>query len=150
MIYSQKGSEYVDVRSADFEREDAPDASVMRTDNPDSFRHSKGKTAEMPYERFLSCGASSLTNAELVAIILRTGTKEKTATQLSRDILGFYEEGCSDLSALHRLTYELGNRSAENVAELIVAKQRNGPLDTIKLNWLSECTMFTDRKIAEN
>ena len=99
MIYSQKGSEYVDVRSADFEREDAPDASVMRTDNPDSFRHSKGKTAEMPYERFLSCGASSLTNAELVAIILRTGTKEKTATQLSRDILGFYEEGCSDLSA---------------------------------------------------
>ena len=63
MIYSQKGSEYVDVRSADFEREDAPDASVMRTDNPDSFR-------------------------------------------LSRDILGFYEEGCSDLSALHRLTYE--------------------------------------------
>lgn len=106
MIYSQKGNEYVDVRSADFEREDAPDASVMRTDNPDSFRHSKYKTAEMPYERFLSCGASSLTNAELVAIILRTGTKEKTATQLSRDILGFYEEGCSDLSALHRLTYE--------------------------------------------
>ncbi|MBR3187002.1 MAG: DNA repair protein RadC [Lachnospiraceae bacterium] len=62
--------------------------------------------AEMPYERFLSCGASSLTNAELLAIILRTGTKEKNATQLSREILGFFEEGSTDLSALHRMTLE--------------------------------------------
>ena len=61
---------------------------------------------EMPYERFLSCGAESLTNAELLAIILRTGTKEKNATQLSREILGYFEEGSSDLSALHRLTRE--------------------------------------------
>lgn len=61
---------------------------------------------EMPYERFLSCGAESLTNAELLAIILRTGTKEKNAVQLSREILGFFQEGSSDLSALHRLTRE--------------------------------------------
>lgn len=61
---------------------------------------------EMPYERFLSCGASSLTNAELLAIILRTGTREKNAVQLSRDILGFFEEGASELSALHRLTLQ--------------------------------------------
>ena len=65
-----------------------------------------GKKQEMPYERFLSCGAGSLTNAELLAIILRTGTKEKSATQLSREILGFYESGASDLTALHRLTRE--------------------------------------------
>ena len=64
------------------------------------------KKQEMPYERFLSCGAGSLTNAELLAIILRTGTKEKSATQLSREILGFYDSGASDLSALHRLTRE--------------------------------------------
>ena len=65
-----------------------------------------GKKQEMPYERFLSCGAGSLTNAELLAIILRTGTREKDATQLSRDILGFYREGATDLSALHHLTRE--------------------------------------------
>ena len=65
-----------------------------------------GKIQEMPYERFLSCGAGSLTNAELLAIILRTGTREKSATQLSREILGFYDSGASDLSALHRLTKE--------------------------------------------
>ena len=60
----------------------------------------------MPYERFLSCGASSLTNAELLAIILRTGTRDKNAVQLSREILGFFEQGACDLSALHRLTLE--------------------------------------------
>ena len=53
---------------------------------------------EMPYERFLSCGAGSLTNAELLAIILRTGTKEKNATQLSREILGFFESGATERS----------------------------------------------------
>lgn len=64
------------------------------------------RSAELPYERFLSSGAQSLTNAELLAIILRTGMREKSATQLSREILGFYEEGANDLSALHRLTRE--------------------------------------------
>lgn len=62
--------------------------------------------SEMPYERFLSCGAQSLTNAELLAIILRTGTKEKSATQLSREVLGFFEDGSSDLSSLRRLTLQ--------------------------------------------
>ncbi|MDO5475677.1 MAG: DNA repair protein RadC [Eubacteriales bacterium] len=61
---------------------------------------------ELPYERFLSCGAQSLTNAELLAIILRTGTREKNATELSREILGFHEPGSVDLSALHDLTLE--------------------------------------------
>lgn len=61
---------------------------------------------EMPYERFMSCGAESLTNAELLAIILRTGMKEKSALQLSREILGFYNSGATDLSALHQLSLE--------------------------------------------
>lgn len=64
------------------------------------------RNLEMPYERFLSCGAGSLTNTELLAIILRTGTKEKNATQLSREILGFFDQGATDLSALHQLTKE--------------------------------------------
>lgn len=61
---------------------------------------------EMPYERFLSCGAQSLTNAELIAIILRTGTKEKDAVQLAREVLSLHERDASGLSALHELTLE--------------------------------------------
>lgn len=110
------------VRSVSFTSENTPDVTAMHTDtfllseDPDPAKDaasgseagniSKPHRDEMPYERFLSCGASSLTNAELLAIILRTGTREKNATQLSREILGFYQEGASDLSALHRLTLE--------------------------------------------
>lgn len=61
---------------------------------------------EMPYERFLAFGAQSLTNAELLAIILRTGTKEKNAVQLSREVLGLYTRGATELSALHRMTLD--------------------------------------------
>ena len=50
---------------------------------------------------------------------------------------------------LHRPGYYDDKVQDKNLAELIVAKQRNGPLDTIQLSWLSECTMFTDLKLAK-
>lgn len=114
--------DHEDVRDRHFENRNASDVTAMhgdRTSGPEDIFSagaasdavtaagpSRPGRAEMPYERFLSCGASSLTNAELLAIILRTGTKEKNATQLSREILGFFEEGSTDLSALHRMTLE--------------------------------------------
>ena len=63
---------------------------------------------------------------------------------------GSIEQDADVVMFLHRPNYYEENATEEqkNLAEVIVAKQRNGPLDTIKLNWLSECTMFTDRKIA--
>ena len=42
---------------------------------------------EMPYERFLRFGAEGLTEAELLAIILRTGTKECNAVELAEQVL---------------------------------------------------------------
>ena len=42
---------------------------------------------EKPYERFVTNGASALTDAELLAIILRTGTKGSDAVDLARKIL---------------------------------------------------------------
>lgn len=42
---------------------------------------------EMPYEKFERFGAGSLTEAELLAIILRTGTKDISALELGRQIL---------------------------------------------------------------
>lgn len=118
----QFSHDHEDVRDRHFENRNASDVTAMhgdRTSGPEDIfsagaasaevtaaDRSRPGRAEMPYERFLSCGASSLTNAELLAIILRTGTKEKNATQLSREILGFFEEGSTDLSALHRMTLE--------------------------------------------
>jgi DNA repair protein RadC len=45
-------------------------------------------TAERPREKLLARGAGTLTDAELLAILLRTGTPGRTAVDLARDLLG--------------------------------------------------------------
>ena len=64
---------------------------------------------------------------------------------------GSIEQDADVVMFLHRPGYYDTTLSPDqqNIAEVIIAKQRNGPLDNIKLNWLSECTMFTDRKLAD-
>lgn len=58
---------------------------------------------EMPRERFVSKGAESLSNAELLAIILRCGTREKNAIELAREIL---ERSQDSLQQLRRFPLE--------------------------------------------
>src|SRR5436190_23335862 len=43
---------------------------------------------ERPRERLLAFGAASLADAELLAILLRTGIKGKSAVDLARQLLG--------------------------------------------------------------
>lgn len=43
---------------------------------------------ELPYDKFLRTGAESLSDAELLAIMLRTGTRDKNPVELGREILG--------------------------------------------------------------
>ena len=42
---------------------------------------------ELPYEKFRRFGPENLTEAELLAIILRTGTANKPALALAKEIL---------------------------------------------------------------
>ena len=65
------------------------------------------KTAEeLPYERFRRYGADSLTDTELVAIILRTGTKNVPAVELARKILTENGKHDPDYSVLYRCRYD--------------------------------------------
>ena len=52
--------------------------------------------AERPRERLLALGAASLSDAELIAVFLRTGVRGKSALDLARDLL----TRCGGLSAL--------------------------------------------------
>lgn len=61
---------------------------------------------EMPCERFISRGAGSLTNAELLAVILRTGTKGVSAVDLARKILSLGGEDENSLCSLCSLSLE--------------------------------------------
>ena len=59
---------------------------------------------EMPYERFKEKGPESLSDAELLAIILRTGTKGENATHVANKVLALSET--SDLMGLRNITLE--------------------------------------------
>ena len=56
-----------------------------------------------PYERFRALGAESLSDAELLAIILKTGTKDMTSLELARSLLSSCQ---GNLLNLYELTYE--------------------------------------------
>lgn len=59
--------------------------------------------SERPYEKFLSLGASGLSDADLLAIIIKTGTKDKSAVDIAQEIL-FGRHG--NLLNLYEMSYD--------------------------------------------
>ena len=57
---------------------------------------------------------------------------------------GSIEQDADVVMFLHREAYYDQTSVETSTAEVIIAKQRNGPLGTVKLNWLSEFTLFED------
>ncbi|KXS48249.1 RadC family protein [Halanaerobium congolense] len=55
---------------------------------------------ERPREKLLKKGSKYLSTAELLALVIRTGNRERTAVELAQDLLNFYGglEGIQDLS----------------------------------------------------
>ena len=49
-------------------------------------------TSERPYEKMQMYGAESLSNSELLAIIIKTGTNQKTSVELAQEILTIKKE----------------------------------------------------------
>lgn len=54
-------------------------------------------TQERPQEKLLYRGASCLSNAELMALVIRTGTSEKSAIQLGEDVISYVSSKVGDL-----------------------------------------------------
>ena len=55
---------------------------------------------------------------------------------------GSIEQDADVVMFLHRESYYDDTVEDKNIAEVIVAKQRNGPLGTIRMAWLGEYTLF--------
>ena len=60
--------------------------------------------SELPYERFVNCGAKALTDEELLAVMLRTGSKASSPLDIGRKILHMNSNRSKGLSVLHKLT----------------------------------------------
>ncbi|MCM1026160.1 MAG: DNA repair protein RadC [Roseburia sp.] len=90
----------------------------------------KRNQQELPYERFLRFGPESLTEAELLAIIIRTGTKEKNALQLAEEVLQLARYPREGLLGL----YEIKLEELENIKGI-------GEVKAVKLKCLAELSM---------
>lgn len=64
------------------------------------------KNPELPYERFLNFGPENLTEAELLAIILRTGTRELSAVALAEKVLALATYPREGILGLHDVSIE--------------------------------------------
>ena len=64
---------------------------------------------------------------------------------------GSLEQDADTVALLHREDYyhqAEDDYEPTHIAELIIAKQRNGPTGTVKLAWMEQCTRFTDLSSA--
>ena len=62
---------------------------------------------ERPYEKLELYGEKTLSNAELLAIIIKTGTKEETSVQIAQRILNLnYDPQMGELNFLKSITME--------------------------------------------
>jgi replicative DNA helicase len=88
----------------------------------------------------LACAQLSRANVK------RTGSLKPVLSDL-RDS-GSIEQDADVVMFLHREHYYKPEDTDPTEAEVIVAKQRNGPLATVPLTWINEFTLFEDRQDA--
>lgn len=93
---------------------------------------------DMPYEKFLTFGAENLTDRELLAIILRTGTKDQSALELAGQVLSLAKYPREGLLGLYDVTLE----------ELMQIKGI-GMVKAVKLKSLTELSVRISRTMAK-
>jgi len=62
--------------------------------------------SERPYEKLELYGEQNLSNAELLAIIIKTGTKNETSIQIAQKLLNLNDTKIDNLNFLHSLSIE--------------------------------------------
>lgn len=98
--------------------------------------------SERPYEKLEIYGVKKLSNAELLAIIIKTGTKEETAISLAQKILNLNEDkSTNDLRFLQNISIEelckikgIGKvKAMQIIAAFEIAKRIKETSDTQKI-----------------
>ncbi len=84
----------------------------------------------LPYEKFLKYGPQSLTESELLAIILRTGIRDKSALELAQEILSLSESTREGLLGL----YDIPMKQLLNVKGI-------GEVKAVKIKCIAELAM---------
>ena len=93
-------------------------------------------------------GIAKELNVPMVALaqLSRAGAQRSDKRPILSDLRdsGAIEQDADVIMFLHREEYYNSDTEDKNVAEVIVAKQRNGPLGTVKRAWLGQFTRFAN------
>lgn len=92
----------------------------------------------MPYEKFMRLGSGILTEAELLAIIIRTGTKDRKPVEIGQEILSLPSVKEHGLGGLYHVTLQ----------ELMEIKGI-GEVKAVKLKCLAELSMRMAMAVAK-
>jgi DNA repair protein RadC len=95
--------------------------------------------SERPYEKLEMYGASALSNAELLAIIIKTGTKEESSVTLAQKVLKLNKDEKDNLKFLQDIS----------INELTKIKGI-GKIKAIQIKAVSELTKRISRPIMNN
>ena len=95
--------------------------------------------ANKPYEKFKEFGAQALSNEELLAIILRTGTNNKPAIKVAEEILNTNDAYDGKLMSLH-------HKSLKQLMDV----EGIGEVKAIKLKCLTELSIRMAKERLEN
>lgn len=95
--------------------------------------------ANKPYEKFKELGAKALSNEELLAIILRTGTNNKPAIKVAEEILNTNDAYDGKLTGLY-------HKSLKQLMEI----DGIGEVKAIKLKCLTELSLRMAKERLEN
>ena len=68
--------------------------------------------SERPYEKLELYGEKNLTNAELLAIIIKTGTKDETSVDIARKILNLNDD--YDKQNFKRIKHRRNDKNKRN------------------------------------
>ena len=98
--------------------------------------------SERPYEKAQMYGIESLSNAELLAIIIKTGKKEKTSVQLAQELLAINTENKENIQFLNDLTISeltqikgIGTIKAIQIQALCeINKRMSKPIDKLNIS----------------
>lgn len=111
---------------------------------------------ERPREKLIQKGRSSLSDAELLAILIGSGSSRQSAVELSRTILHSYKNSLSALSkgSLHNLMEFNGIGEAKAVSiiaamELARRRQSERSEDRIKIKCSSDAYHLLSRHLRE-
>ncbi len=97
--------------------------------------------SERPYEKLQMYGESVLSNSELLAIIIKTGTKDETAVQLAQKVLALNKTNIDNLRFLQEISIEelmnvkgIGRvKAIELKAMCEIAKRMSRPIKAEKI-----------------